>query len=113
MNKKEKIEKLNIIRTSLMNCGGCEGSRKPWYVLDEIIKELKTPIQKGDWTQKYHNDGGWHSPDYWDHMYKCSNCGSDGSNRFNFCPKCGLPMNDKALEILAKRSERGDNEGNE
>lgn len=108
MNRKEKIENLNIIRTSLMNCGGCEGSRKPWYVLDEIIKELKTPIQKGDWIPT----------DEMGYMVRCSECNyvtheDVAEEEYNFCPKCGLPMNDKALEILAKRSDKGDNEENE
>ena len=108
MNRKEKIKNLNIIRTSLMNCGGCEGSRKPWYVLDEIIKELKTPIQKGEWIPT----------DEIGYAVRCSQCSYStctdvAEEIYNFCPNCGLPMNDKALEILAKRSVRGDNEKNE
>lgn len=36
-------------------------------------------------------------------LYICSNCGCPGNKNWNFCPSCGVPMNEKALEILRKR----------
>ena len=38
----------------------------------------------------------------YDYFY-CSGCGYAYKHAFNFCPNCGLPMNEKALEILRKR----------
>lgn len=43
----------------------------------------------GEWLQQYKNDGKWHDMGYFYNMYKCSNCGSDGSQRWHFCPNCG------------------------
>lgn len=44
-----------------------------------------------------------------DKGYPCSNCGEylpyseEYDYQTNFCPKCGAPMNEIALEILRKR----------
>ncbi len=46
----------------------------------------------GEWIEQYKNDGKWHDMGYFDHMYKCSKCGSDGSQRWHFCPNCGADM---------------------
>lgn len=36
-------------------------------------------------------------------MYECSKCRFNGSKRWHFCPNCGVPMSEKALEIIRKR----------
>ena len=41
----------------------------------------------------------------YDYFY-CSECGYAYKHAFNFCPNCGLPMNEKALEILRKRASK-------
>lgn len=35
--------------------------------------------------------------------YECSKCGIGSDVDYDFCPGCGLPMTEKALEILRKR----------
>lgn len=40
---------------------------------------------------------------YWD--YICSNCGVSGIPNQNFCERCGIPLTDKAVDILWKRLE--------
>lgn len=43
--------------------------------------------------------------------YSCSECGN-GVNVYGyvFCPHCGMPMTDEAIEILKKRKDSADNE---
>lgn len=43
--------------------------------------------------------------------YSCSECGN-GVNVYGyiFCPNCGMPMTDEAIEILKKRMDGADNE---
>ena len=60
--------------------------------MDEAKFIEKYYVKPGEWIQQYKNDGGWHDMGYFDNMYKCSNCGSNGTNRFNFCPNCGASM---------------------
>ena len=57
----------------------------------EGVRPTVEPKQ-GEWIQQYKDDGGWHDMGYFYNMYKCSNCGSNGTNRFNFCPNCGADM---------------------
>lgn len=41
----------------------------------------------------------------------CSECGKRMCSRFtSFCPNCGMPMTDEAIEILKKRMDGADNE---
>lgn len=41
----------------------------------------------------------------------CSECGKRMCSRFtSFCPNCGMPMTDRAIEILKKRMDGADNE---
>lgn len=45
-------------------------------------------------------------------IYTCSRCDYSCGDRiaeiWNFCPNCGAPMNEKALEILRKREKEGE-----
>lgn len=34
---------------------------------------------------------------------RCSQCGCKSPKEFNFCPTCGIPMNEDALKLLQKR----------
>ena len=53
--------------------------------------------------------------DYNDEVYYCSVCGHDLyklARSCDFCPDCGAPMTDKAVDILWKRLEEALKDGN-
>lgn len=54
---------------------------------------------RGEWKSYLNGD-------YNDEIYYCSVCGCDRlSCLHRFCPECGAPMTDKAVDILWKRLE--------
>ena len=54
---------------------------------------------RGEWKSYLNGD-------YNDEIYYCSVCGCDRlSCLHRFCPECGSPMTDKAVDILWKRLE--------
>lgn len=73
--------------------------------LDLAISALRGPTREqvermqGEWIP--YLDGEHIMPDRY---YKCSKCSSRGYRRKrNFCPHCGTPMTDEAVDILWKR----------
>lgn len=73
--------------------------------IDMAISALR-PITR-DQVEKMR--GEWKSylnGDYNDKIYYCSVCGCDRLSCLHcFCPECGAPMTDKAVDILWKRLE--------
>lgn len=67
---------------------------EPYSETEESYPEPDRP--HGEWVCKGAvGNGTW-----------CSSCDAHFSifpNRYNFCPNCGFPMNEEALEILRKR----------
>ena len=50
----------------------------------------------------------WEQGDIYDFGDVCQKCGYDSGNepcRMSFCPACGAPMTDEAVDILLKRLE--------
>ena len=85
----------------------------------ELYKKSGCPvsreqIEKGEWQRIPLNM----NPEYFTHKYnlrkKCSLCGyvmPDEYPDFNFCPNCGAPMTDEAVEMVMERMEALRNEG--
>ena len=38
-------------------------------------------------------------------IYRCSNCGNISADCTRFCPNCGAPMTDEAVEMVMERME--------
>lgn len=65
-------------------------------VLCEKIKEMPTiERQHGEWKSFIDGMGI--------RLHRCSECGRVPFEKSFFCPNCGFPMNEEALEILRKR----------
>lgn len=58
----------------------------------------KIPLPKGSDS---------HMEEYWAEEFMCSVCGKAHHAR-DFCPNCGTPMTEEALEILRKRDGEAD-----
>lgn len=69
-------------------------------VLVALRRERVEKVWKGEW--KYPTCE-WNLP-------KCSNCGCNSKDatyghKSNFCPRCGAPMTDEAVEMVMERLE--------
>ena len=78
------------------------------YIMDEIIKMCKEQVEKvwrGEWNYSHTTET--------DHfaVVKCSKCGHEAFaialyvKDENFCPHCGAPMTDEAVQMVMERLE--------
>lgn len=69
--------------------------------LRPITREQVEKAWQGEWIP--YLDGEHIMPERY---YRCSKCGNRGHrSKRNFCPACGAPMTDKAVDILWHRLE--------
>ena len=76
-------------------------------VLDTILTALR-PVSKEQVEKVWR--GEWKYPTCEWNLPKCSNCGCNSKDatyghKSNFCPRCGAPMTDEAVEIVMERME--------
>lgn len=62
----------------------------------EMVEQMR-----GEWAHTYSCDN------FWTEVWKCVRCGFEDSygDCFDFCPICGAPMTDEAVEMLCKKLE--------
>lgn len=77
--------------------GSCQYDKELHAKIVEAVMGIAEKRPHGEWI--YHKE--WYSDG--ECAYECSRCGMGADVDYNFCPNCGLPMNEKALEILRKR----------
>ena len=60
----------------------------------EIVERMR-----GEWVHTHSTDN------FWTEVWKCSYCGfeDDNGDCFDFCPECGQPKTDEAVDILWQR----------
>ena len=74
-------------------------------VLWVAIKALNTPTReqvermRGEWVHTHSTDN------FWTEVWKCSYCGfeDDNGDCFDFCPECGQPKTDEAVDMMLER----------
>lgn len=109
MTKREVLKNLERLKISSMACG--MQSDNPTYekaieALNIAITALRRPTReqaeklRGKWENKFKRDKT---------SFVCSKCGKIYGAYIagctNFCPNCGAPMKDEAVDILLKRLE--------
>lgn len=47
--------------------------------------------------------GKWEKKSFYSEYFYCSECKYAYRHAFNFCPNCGMPMTEKALEMIRNR----------
>lgn len=73
--------------------------------LDLAITALRGPTReqvermRGKWIHTHSDDN------FWTEVWKCSYCGFEDNNGdcFDFCPNCGAPITDEAVDIMLRR----------
>ena len=67
--------------------------------LRPVSREQVEKVWRGEWEHPgYYNDGG-------SFVHDCSKCNTPSTDEYWFCPFCGAPMTDKAVQIVMERLE--------
>lgn len=69
--------------------------------LRPVSREEVEKVWRGEWKCTHSSDS------FWTEVWVCSRCGleDDNGDCFDFCPSCGAPMTDKAVEMVMRRLE--------
>ena len=84
---------------------GIKNTKRRIDALDAALSALRTPTRE----QVYRMRGEWvhtHSANnFWTEVWECSYCGFEDDNGycFDFCPNCGQPKTDKAVDMMLER----------
>ena len=69
--------------------------------LRPVSREQVEKVWRGEWKHTHSSDN------FWTEVWACSHCGfeDDIGGCFDFCPSCGAPMTDEAVEMVMERLE--------
>lgn len=67
---------------------------KPQIPTREQVEKMR-----GEWIRTHSTDN------FWTEVWKCSHCGfeDDNGDCFDFCPECGQPKTDEAVDMMLER----------
>lgn len=101
MTREEAIERHEGIRYTVACFTGsekdCDAVDMAFSALRPVGREQVEKVWRGEW--KCHGDCG---------VTECSACGwniEEYVGNYNFCPSCGAPMTDKAVQMVMERLE--------
>ena len=69
--------------------------------LRPVSREQVEKVWRGEWKHTHSSDN------FWTEVWVCSCCGleDDNGDCFDFCPSCGAPMTDEAVQMEMERLE--------
>ena len=69
--------------------------------LRPVSREQVEKSWRGEWKHTHSSDN------FWTEVWACSHCGfeDDIGGCFDFCPSCGAPMTDEAVQMVLERLE--------
>ena len=69
--------------------------------LRPFSREQVEKVWRGEWKRTHSSDN------FWTEVWVCSCCGleDDNGDCFDFCPSCGAPMTDEAVQMVMERVE--------
>lgn len=67
------------------------------FALRSPTREQMEKVWRGEWEMV--------AESAWGKQYKCSKCRTRNSAYSHFCPACGAPLTDEAVEIVMERLE--------
>ena len=70
----------------------------------EFAAAALRPVSR-EQVEKMRGDWKFVGSDRWNDTYECQQCGCLNMDDQNFCPTCGTPMKDEAVDILWHRLE--------
>lgn len=102
MTREEAVEVLRKLSVGLMDLG----NKQKWDLTEAIglaLTALRTPTReqvekmRGEWSEHYKS--GIHAGN----GAVCTKCDMWNNRRSHFCPACGAPMTDEAVDIMLER----------
>ena len=104
MTREEAIKVLNNFPIDFRNSGGFEAMEAlkiAILALRPVSREQVEKMWRGEWKHTHSSDN------FWTEVWVCSCCGleDDNGDCFDFCPSCGAPMTDEAVQMVMERLE--------
>ena len=98
MTREEAIKSLqNIVEYWTYKPTEVEAAKMAISALRPVSREQVEKVWKAHWNESTHLGG----------FVYCSRCGYNAleANNYTFCPKCGSPFTDEAVEMVMERME--------
>ena len=74
--------------------------------LRPVSREQVEKVWRGEWTEETYTTQSGRGRVIHSIKNTCSDCGkTNGRTKTNFCPACGAPMTDEAVEMVMERLE--------
>ena len=102
MTREEAIKSLqNIVEYWTYKPTEVEAAKMAISALRPVSREQVEKVWRGEWKHTHSSDN------FWTEVWVCSRCGleDDNGDCFDFCPSCGAPMTDEAVEMVMERLE--------
>ena len=108
MTKEEAIEQIEKLKSYFEYMADSDESGAYLFDLDGQALDLalsalrpvsREQVRRGEWEKigaDYRGQGG---------IWKCTACGKTYPYKCDFCPNCGAPMTDKAVDMVMERLE--------
>ena len=93
---------------------GIEGAGKSYELfkagldaLRPVSREQVEKVWRGEWTEETYTTQSGRGRVIHSIKNTCSDCGkTNGRTKTNFCPACGAPMTDKAVQMVIERMDK-------
>lgn len=72
---------------------------------ERIVNWRKYMAPTREQVEKVRGEWRWVGEDRWNDCYECGKCGKMHPDNSLFCPACGAPMTDEAVEMVMERLE--------
>lgn len=111
MTREEAIERLERLKRSCHDLAVGMPEEPGWILremalnmaltaaLRPVSREQVEKMWRGEWEHPgYYDDGG-------SFVHDCSKCNTPSTDEYWFCPHCGAPMTDEAVQMVMERLE--------
>ena len=109
MTREEAIKVLNNFPIDFRNSGGFESMEAlkiAILALRPVSREQVEKVFGGKWEEETYTTVSGRGRVIHSKKCTCSACGkANGRTKTNFCPSCGAPMTDEAVEMVMERME--------
>ena len=80
-------------------CSVTEAMKVALSALRPVSREQVEKVWRGEWRHTHSSDN------FWTEVWKCSHCDFEDNygDCFDFCPFCGRPMTDEAVDMVMER----------